>query len=162
MSKCCVAFLFDRHSCSPEQFNLSFPSLPVACGACSARINGCLWMIASGPPLMSSPCYVKYFYLLVEKPKLIALKTTSAQNREHSTQGRIYTFQRLSWLLCELERLLSGPRTRAMDHAAAAKSIQSCPILCDPIDGSPPGSPIPGILQARVLEWGAIAFSNGS
>ena len=44
--------------------------------------------------------------------------------------------------------------------AAAAKSIQSCPILCDPIDGSPPGSPVPGILQARTLEWVAISFSN--
>ena len=42
----------------------------------------------------------------------------------------------------------------------AAKSLQSCPTLCDPIDGSPPGSPVPGILQARVLEWGAIAFST--
>ena len=48
------------------------------------------------------------------------------------------------------------------DHApaAAAKSLQSCPTLCDPIDGSPPGSPIPGILQARILEWVAISFSN--
>ena len=44
--------------------------------------------------------------------------------------------------------------------AAATKSLQSCPTLCDPIDGSPPGSPVPGILQARVLEWGAIAFSD--
>ena len=44
--------------------------------------------------------------------------------------------------------------------AAAAKSLQSCPTLCDPIDGSPPGSPIPGILQARTLEWVAIFFSN--
>ena len=44
--------------------------------------------------------------------------------------------------------------------AAAAKSLQSCPTLCDPVDSSPPGSPIPGILQARVLEWGAIAFSS--
>ena len=44
--------------------------------------------------------------------------------------------------------------------AAAAKSLQSCLTLCDPIDGSPPGSPIPGILQARTLEWVAIAFSN--
>ena len=44
--------------------------------------------------------------------------------------------------------------------AAAAKSLQSCPTLCDPIDGSPPGSPIPGILQARTLEWAAISFSN--
>ena len=44
--------------------------------------------------------------------------------------------------------------------AAAAKSLQLCPTLCDPIDGSPPGSPVPGILQARTLEWVAIAFSN--
>ena len=44
--------------------------------------------------------------------------------------------------------------------AAAAKSPQSCPTLCDPIDGSPPGSPVPGILQARTLEWVAISFSN--
>ena len=44
--------------------------------------------------------------------------------------------------------------------AAAAKSLQSCPILCNPIDGSPPGSPVPGILQARTLEWVAISFSN--
>ena len=44
--------------------------------------------------------------------------------------------------------------------AAAAKSIQSCPTLCDLIDGSSPGSPIPGILQARILEWVAISFSN--
>ena len=44
--------------------------------------------------------------------------------------------------------------------AAAAASLQSCPTLCDPIGGSPPGSPVPGILQARTLEWVAIAFSN--
>ena len=44
--------------------------------------------------------------------------------------------------------------------AAAAKSLQSCPTLLDPIDGSPPGSPVPGILQARTLEWVAISFSN--
>ena len=44
--------------------------------------------------------------------------------------------------------------------AAAAESLQSCPTLCDPIDGSPPGSPVPGILRARILEWVAISFSN--
>ena len=44
--------------------------------------------------------------------------------------------------------------------AAAAKSLQSCPTLCDPIDSSPPGSPVPGILQARTLEWIAISFSS--
>ena len=51
-----------------------------------------------------------------------------------------------------------------VDHhhyaAAAAKSLPSCPTLCDPIDGSPPGSPVPGILQARTLEWVAISFSK--
>ena len=46
------------------------------------------------------------------------------------------------------------------EGAAAAKSLQSCPTLCDPIDGSPPGSPVPGILQAITLEWVAISFSS--
>jgi len=51
---------------------------------------------------------------------------------------------------------------RYLDHlaAAAAKSLQSCLTLYDPIDGSPPGFPIPGVLQARTLEWVAISFSN--
>ena len=54
------------------------------------------------------------------------------------------------------------PHLLSLGHktAAAAKSLQSCPTLCDPIDGSPPGSPVPGILQARTLEWVAISFSN--
>ena len=47
-----------------------------------------------------------------------------------------------------------------LSAAAAAKLLQSCPTLCDPIDGGPPGSPVPGILQARTLEWVAISFSN--
>ena len=54
----------------------------------------------------------------------------------------------------ELSRFFSDPT------ATAAKSLHSCPTLCDPIDGSPPGSPVPGILQARTLEWVAISFSN--
>ena len=49
---------------------------------------------------------------------------------------------------------------RVAAAAAAAKLFQSCPTLCSPIDGSPPGSPVPGILQARTLEWVAISFSN--
>ena len=51
-------------------------------------------------------------------------------------------------------------RFRKVSAAAAAKLLQSCPTLCDPIDGSPAGSPVPGILQARILEWVAISFSN--
>ena len=55
---------------------------------------------------------------------------------------------------CSLSQKLSA--------AAAAKLLQSCPTLCDPIDGSPPGSPVPRILQARTLEWVAISFSSAS
>ena len=51
-------------------------------------------------------------------------------------------------------------KLRIQFAAAAAKSLQSCPTLCDPIDGGPPGFPVPGILQARTLEWVAISFSN--
>ena len=47
-----------------------------------------------------------------------------------------------------------------MDAATAVKSLQSCPTLCDPVDSSPPGSPVPGILQARILEWVAIGDFN--
>ena len=50
-------------------------------------------------------------------------------------------------------------RPLAAAAAAAAKSLQLCPTLCDPVDGSPPGCPVPGILQARTLEWVAISFS---
>ena len=53
-----------------------------------------------------------------------------------------------------------GIRIFLLAAPAAAKSLQTCPTLCDPIDGSPPGSPVPGILQARTLEGVAIAFSN--
>ena len=58
--------------------------------------------------------------------------------------------------------ITKDPRLCGMSAAAAAaaKSLQSCPTLCDPIDSSPPGSSVPGILQARTLEWGAISFSN--
>ena len=65
--------------------------------------------------------------------------------------------------LQSLEQLLvcNGGSTHVVSPpAAAAKSLQLCPTLCDPIDGSPPGSPVPGILQARTLEWVAISFSN--
>ena len=52
------------------------------------------------------------------------------------------------------------PHGLAQFMSAAAKLLQSCLTLCDPIDGSPPGSPVPGILQAKVLKWVAISFSN--
>ena len=58
------------------------------------------------------------------------------------------------------ERRVEWAAWQDQDSAAAAKSLQSCLTLCNPIDGSPPGSPIPGILQARTLEWVAISSSN--
>jgi len=64
-------------------------------------------------------------------------------------------------LALQVDCLPSEPPAKPIDNAAAAaaKSLQSCPTLCDPIDGSPPGSSVPGILQARTLEWVAISFS---
>ena len=56
--------------------------------------------------------------------------------------------------------VFSGCGLWTLAAAAAARSLQSCPTLCNPIEGSPPGSPVPGILQARTLEWLAISFSN--
>ena len=58
------------------------------------------------------------------------------------------------------EHVLTMSFGRIAAAAAAAKSLQSCPTLCDPIDGSPPGSTVPVILQARTLKWVAIPFSN--
>ena len=61
---------------------------------------------------------------------------------------------------CDLQLLNPRAPNTETDPRACAKSLQSCSTLCNPIDGSPPGSPVPGILQARVLEWVAISFSN--
>ena len=103
-------------------------------------------------------------------------------NPEYSLEGlklklKLQHFGHLIWRDNSLKKTLmlgktegkrrGQERMRCLDRitnsaaaAAAAKSLQSCPTLCDPIDGSPWGSPVPGILQARVLEWGAIAFYN--
>ena len=64
-----------------------------------------------------------------------------------------------TWMELEITIQSEVSQTEEINHAAA-KSLQSCPTLCDPVDGSPPGSPVPGILQARTLEWVAISFSN--
>ena len=64
------------------------------------------------------------------------------------------------WNVSTLENVAFTSSAGFLSLTAAAKSLQSCPTLCDPIDGSPPGSPVPGILQARVLEWVAISFSK--
>ena len=83
----------------------------------------------------------------------------------HSLLQRILPIQRLNpgLLLLATEFFTTEPPGKplySLTVATAAKSLQSCPTLCDPIDGSPPGSAVPGILQARTLEWVAISFSN--
>ena len=72
----------------------------------------------------------------------------------------IFLTQRLNLHLLHLQMDSLPLSHLGSNSAAAAKSLQSCPTLCDPIDGSAPGSPIPGILQARTLEWVAISFSK--
>ena len=78
----------------------------------------------------------------------------------HFRGFRVSVFQKFAaiQILCKLGTDLLGVSNHL--PAAAAKSLQSCPTLCNPIDGSRPGSSIPGILQARTLEWVAISFSN--
>ena len=66
----------------------------------------------------------------------------------------------LAWRIPGMEEPGGLPSIGSHRVAAADKSLQSCPTLCDPIDGSPPGSAVAGILQARTLEWVAISFSN--
>ena len=78
----------------------------------------------------------------------VEIKNDRETNKYSNLPSRKWTF-----LFC-----LFFPRVAAA--AAAAKSLQSCPTPCDPIDSSPPGSPVPGILQTRTLEWVAISFSN--
>ena len=72
-------------------------------------------------------------------------------------EGCLFTLLIVSFAV---QKLLSLIMSHLFAAAAAAKLLQSCPTLCDPRDGSPPGSPVPGILQARTLEWVAISFSN--
>ena len=98
-------------------------------------------------PWIASPwgwvtCLSSGFLWLSEKPLAVP----------HHTAAMIATC-----LPCQPRSYLLNDSAAA---TAAAKSLQSCPTLCDPIDGSPPGSPVPGILQARTLEWVAISFSN--
>ena len=77
-----------------------------------------------------------------------------------SHNGKEYEKEYMCVCVTELLCCTAVINTLWFNYAAAAKSLQSCPTLCDPIDGSPPGSPVPGILQARTLEWLAISFSS--
>ena len=92
----------------------------------------------------------------MEVPQKIKHRTTTCSS--NPTSGYTSTGNEKGYW----ENIYSPMFISALFTIAAAKSLQSCPTLCDPIDGSPPGSPIPEILQARTLEWVAISFSNSS
>ena len=93
--------------------------------------------------ILSSHCLWTFFYWWREQ------RTSSLSQEETATVSSYQTLYTSGSFHCFRR-----------GHAATAKSLQLCPTLCDPIDGSPPGSTIPGILQARTLEWVAISFSN--
>ena len=81
--------------------------------------------------------------------------------RVHETKKILYREKTVNKVIRQTSEWVKIFSNNIFDKAAAAaKSHQSCPTLCDPIDGSPPGSPVPGILQARILEWIATSFSN--
>ena len=82
--------------------------------------------------------------------------------RPRSSLSECLQNKTISWTKCKTKSKTRSKNTYidTWTAAAAAKSLQSYPTLCDSIDGSPPGSPVPGILQARTLEWVAISFSN--
>ena len=104
-----------------------------------------------------------FFYLLTLSIK-VSMHLASIQTDKHESffpkQIQLYKY------LCTFSISKKGIRFRRIKNrslplaAAAAKSHQSCPTLCNPRENSPPGSPVPGILQARTLEWVAISFSN--
>ena len=118
----------------------------VYCSLCCTEILSGFAVFSSFWLLLNPPCQAEkgsYFSPYIWKHKSLL------PHRAFSLHATLY---------CERSIARSCDPTSAA--AAAAKSLQSCPTLCDPIDGSPPGSSVPGILQARTLEWVAIAFSD--
>ena len=98
--------------------------------------------------MVPRPCLPQHWYMLA--PLLAFLSSF------HTVARVLVPKHKVS----QVPSLLNTMPSLLLSAAAAAKSLQSCPTLCDTIDGSPPGSPVPGILQARTLEWVAISFSN--
>ena len=92
------------------------------------------------------------FYVEPDLPQ-----ATGADHAHRKWGGEAQSSRELTCLYPDIELSFF---LKLLAAAAPAKSLQSCPTLCDPIDRSPPGSPVPGILQARTLEWVAISFSS--
>ena len=105
-----------------------------------------------------------YFFRLSKRKIPFSISFFMFYNRINSLKKRLKMINSKIKKLIYMRPIMRESFSRQVDMksaaAAAAKSLQSCPNLCDPIDGNPPGSPVPGILQARTLEWVAISFSN--
>ena len=120
-----------------------------------ARLLATLWTAAYQAPLSIEFSRQEYWSgVPLPSPRIKLGRCQRSQWRNHCKH---HGFGFLDLLLNQVV-LKVCPGSSA--STAAAKSLQSCPTLCDPIDGSPPGSLVPGILQARTLEWVAISFSN--
>ena len=104
-------------------------------------------------PGMNSPWPSHVTWETLKKIQILASHSRSVESEFPEKGWESYKLLDFFWTRVKL-----GPLSQY--SAAAAKSLQSCPTLCDPRDGSPPGSPVPGILQARTLEWVAISFSR--
>ena len=102
-------------------------------------------------------CYLKYCFFDSRKTDLLLSSILPPRFQILFPLGSGST---LLLIITSIACLFPFNSTASTAAAAAAKSLQSCPTLCDPIDGRLPGSPVPGILQARTLEWVAISFSN--
>ena len=104
--------------------------------------------------------------LNIQKTKIMASSPITSWQTEGKKVETVILFSwapKSLWTVTaamKLEELAPWKKSYDKPAAAAAESLQSCPTLCDPIDSSPPGCPVPGILQARTLEWVAISFSN--
>ena len=111
--------------------------------------------------LLNEECFA-YFIALNPPPKIYKYYPL-LQMRRQVQESTFPEFKQLSkWQSQNKHTGTANPKAEALFYPMLcyAKSLQSCPTLCNPIDGSPPGSPVPGILQARTLEWVAISFSN--
>ena len=114
-------------------------------------------------PLGTHSSILAWWIPWTEEPGV--LQSTRSQRVGHNwatntyTSGRVHIPNSFSERGTQLNNLETTEKC-TQSTAAAAKSLQSCPTLCDAIDGSPPGSSVPGILQARTLEWVATSFSN--
>ena len=150
---------------TPWTAHTSFPCPPLSPGVCSSSCPLSWWCyltILSSATLFSF-CLQSFLASGSFPMSRLFTSLLDAGNGTQARKGQLWLIPTPEMPLCGLWNSDSQDAEHLQGSnaaAAAAKSLQLCPTLCDPRDGSPPGSPVPGILQARTLEWVAISFSN--